>query len=139
MSTKLLKHACALFLFLAWLLLAGCEGSSSAGNPAATPPPILTQTVYIASMSGLSAYQVSNGKQRWSFQPSSTPLFSAQEPLALANGAVYWIADQLYALDARDGKQRWSAPVGDNPDAVYTSGNLVYVLSSNLLYAVNTG
>ena len=138
MGTKLLKHAGALFLFLVWLLLAGCGGSSSAGNPAATPAPVPSQTVYIASMSGLSAYQVSNGKQRWSFQPSTTPLFSAQEPLALANGAVYWVADQLYALDASDGKQRWSAPVGDNPGAISTSGNFVYVLSADQLYAFNT-
>jgi outer membrane protein assembly factor BamB len=89
-------------------------------------------------MSGLSAYQASDGKQRWGFQPSSPSLFSAQEPLALANGVVYWIADKLYALNTSDGKQRWSAPAGDSPGAVYTSGNLVYVLSADLLYAFNT-
>ena len=138
MGTKLLTHAGALFLFLVGLLLAGCGGSSSTGNPAATPAPVLSQMVYIVSISGLSVYQASDGKQRWSFQPSSTPLFSAQEPLALANGVVYWIADKLYALDASDGKQRWSAPVGDNPGAVSTSGNFVYVLSADLLYAFNT-
>lgn len=137
MGTKLLKHAGALFLFLVGLLLAGCGGFSSAGNPAATLPPVPSQMVYIVSMSGLSVYQADDGKQRWSFQPPSTPLFSAQEPLALANGTVYWIADRLYTLNASDGKQRWSAPVGDNPGAVYTSGNLVYVLSSDLLYAFN--
>lgn len=138
MGTKLLKHAGALFLFLAWILLAGCGGSSSGGTTAATPPPVPSQTVYVVSMSGLSAYQVSDGKQRWSFQPSSPALFSAQEPLALANGAVYWVADKLYALDASNGKLRWNASAGDNPGAVYVSGNLVYVLSSDLLYAFNT-
>lgn len=138
MGTKLLKHAGALFFFLAGLLLAGCEGLSSGGNTVATPTPVPFQTVYIVSMSGLSAYQASDGKQRWSFQPSYPSLFNAQEPLALANGEVYWIADKLYTLDASNGKLRWSAPVGGNPGALHTSGNLVYVLSSNVLYAFNT-
>jgi outer membrane protein assembly factor BamB len=138
MGTKLLKHASALVLFLGGLLLAGCGGSSPASNPPATSTPVPSHMAYVVSMSGLSAYQASDGKQRWSFQPPSTPLFSAQEPLALANGVVYWIADQLYALNASDGTQRWSAPIGDSPGAVSTSGNLVYVLSSDLLYAFNT-
>ena len=139
MGTKLMKHAGALSLFLAWLLLASCGGSSSAGNTTATPLPVPSQTVYVVSTTGLYAYQSDDGKQRWSFQPSSTLLFGAQEPLALANGVVYWVADKLYALDASDGRPRWSAPVGNNPGAVYVSGDLVYVLSSDLLYAFNTG
>ncbi len=139
MGTKLMKHAGALSLFLAWLLLARCGGPSSTGNTAASPLPEPSQTVYVVSTSGLSAYQASNGKQRWSFQPSSTPLFSAQESLALSNGVVYWVADKLYALDASDGKPHWSAPVGESPGAVYAHGNLVYVLSANVLYAFNTG
>jgi outer membrane protein assembly factor BamB len=52
---------------------------------------------------------------------------------------VYWAADQLYALDASDGKPRWRAPVGESPGAVSVSGNLVYVLSAELLYAFDTG
>ena len=138
MSTNLPKTAGTLFLFLAWLLLTSCGGSSSGVPPAATQPPVPSQTVYIVSMSGLSAYQASDGKQRWGFQPSSFTLFSAQVPLALANGVVYWIADKLYALNTSDGKQRWSAPAGDSPEAVSISENLVYVLSSDLLYAFNT-
>ncbi len=139
MGTKLMKHAGSLSLFLAWLLLASCGGSSSPGNTATIPLPVPSEMVYVVSTSGLYAYQASNGKPRWSFQPSSTPLFSAQEPLALANGVVYWVADKLYALDASDGKPRWSAPVGDNPGTVYVSGNLIYVLSSDLLYTFNAG
>jgi outer membrane protein assembly factor BamB len=38
-----------------------------------------------------------------------------------------------------NGTTRWSAPVGDNPAAVSVRGNLVYVLSADLLYAFNTG
>lgn len=139
MGTKLMKHAGSLFLCLTWLLLAGCGGPSSTGNTAASPLPEPSQTVYVVSTSGLSAYQASNGKPRWSFQLSSTPLFSAQEPLALTNGVAYWVADKLYALDASDGKPRWSTPVGESPGAVYARGNLVYVLSANVLYAFNTG
>jgi outer membrane protein assembly factor BamB len=137
MGTNLLKHASS--LFLAWLLLASCGGSSSSGKTAATPLPVHSPTVYVVSTSGLYAYQADNGKQRWSFQPSSMHLFSAQEPLALTNGVVYWVYDKLYALDASDGKSRWSAPVGESPGAVYAHGNLVYVLSFDLLYAFNTG
>jgi outer membrane protein assembly factor BamB len=139
MGMKLMKHVGSIFLFLAWLLLAGCEGSPSTGSTATTTTPVPSHVVYVVSSTGLSAYRASDGKQDWRFQPSSTPLFSAQEPLALANRVVYWVADKLYALDASDGKPRWSTPVGDSPGAVYTSGNLVYVLSSDVLYAFNTG
>lgn len=52
---------------------------------------------------------------------------------------LYWVADQLYALEVSNGTTRWSAPVGDNPAAVSVRGNLVYVLSADLLYAFNTG
>jgi outer membrane protein assembly factor BamB len=139
MGTKPMKHTSTLFLFLAWLLLAGCGGSSSPGNTAVTRPPVAFQLVYVVSTAGLSADQASNGKQCWSVQPSSPSLLSAQQPIALVGGVLYWVADQLYALDASDGTTRWSAPVGDTPGAVSTRGNLVYVLSADLLYAFSTG
>src|SRR5712691_4443530 len=97
MDTKWMKHAGACSLFLAWLLLASCGGFSSQENTTATPPPVSSQTAYVASTAGLAAYQAS------------------------------------------DVKPRWSAPIGESPGAVSVSGNLVYVLSSDLLYAFHTG
>jgi outer membrane protein assembly factor BamB len=129
------KHGGALLLFLLGCLLGSCGGTPSGVSTNATPSPLLSQTVYVVSTAGLSAYQASDGKRRWSFQPSSPPLFSAQEPLALGNDVVYWVADQLYALDASDGKPQWRAPVGESPGAIAVSGNLVYVLSADVLYA----
>jgi outer membrane protein assembly factor BamB len=139
MGTNPLKHTGTLFFFLAWLLLAGCGGSSSAGNTAVTPPPVASQLVYVVSTAGLSAYQAGDGKQRWGVQLSSPSLLGAQQPLALGSGVVYWVADQVYDLDASDGTTRWSVPVGDSPGAVSARGNLVYVLSADLLYPFNTG
>jgi outer membrane protein assembly factor BamB len=78
---------------------------------------VVTHLVYLSSTTGLTTYSANDGKPLWSFQPSSMPFFSPQEPLALASGTVYWIADKLYALDTAAGKLRWSAPIGDAPGA----------------------
>lgn len=137
MGTKL-KDAHFLLLFLVGFLLASCGDASSGETTTAPPSPVVTHIVYIASTSGLNTYRANDGKSLWSFQPSSTPFLSPQEPLAMANGVVYWIADKLYALDANTGKQQWSAPIGNAPGAVYVSGNLIYVLSDTQLYAFAT-
>ncbi len=137
--SKKSKYGGLLLLFLLGCTLAGCGGTSSGVSTAIAPSPLVTQSVYVVSTTGLSAYQASDGKRRWSFQPSSPPLFSAQKPLVLGSGVVYWVADQLYALDVSDGKLWWSAPVGGSPGAVAVNGNLVYVLSSDLLYAFDRG
>ncbi len=129
------KDAHFLSLFLAGVLLTSCGGASSEGTTTTPASPVVTHMIYLASTTGLTTYSASDGKPLWSFQPSSTPFFSPQEPLALANGVVYWITDKLYALDAMNGKEQWSAPIGNAPGAVYVSGNLVFVLSDTQLYA----
>ncbi len=134
MGTKC-KGARLLFLIIAGVLIVSCGGASSEKTTRALASPAVTRLVYLASTTGLTAYSASDGKPLWSFQPSSAPFFSPQEPLALAAGVVYWSADKLYALDAATGKQRWSAPIGDAPGAVSVSGNMVYALSDTQLYA----
>jgi hypothetical protein len=61
MGTKL-KDARFLFLFLAGFLLASCGAASSDGTTTTLMPPVATHIVYVASTTGLTTYNASDGK-----------------------------------------------------------------------------
>ncbi|MDP2953148.1 MAG: PQQ-binding-like beta-propeller repeat protein, partial [Chloroflexota bacterium] len=73
------------------------------------PPAVAGDLLYVGTRSGrILAVNRHTGEDMWSFEAGSWILGTP----VVQNGVLYLGAEQVYALDAATGKERWRRPVG---------------------------
>lgn len=64
---------------------------------------------------GVQAWDSASGELLWTINGAQTAFETADAgPLVMGHTAYVWAEDQLYALEARTGAERWRYPVGDS-------------------------
>src|SRR5215211_8846113 len=90
---------------------------------------VVDGVAYTAAGKGVFALDAVTGALKWQFAPAAAPFYTSP---AVANGVVYAISDsnQLYALEAASGAERWSVEVSHNSfspaDPIFVDG-VIYV------------
>jgi len=90
---------------------------------------VVDGVAYTAAGKGVFALDAVTGALKWQFAPAAEPFYTSP---AVANGVVYAISDsnQLYALEAASGAERWSVEVSHNSfspaDPIFVDG-VIYV------------
>ena len=115
------------------VLLAGCGGTTPAGDTAAKEYP----HVYLLTENGLVAIRASDGAVRWQFQLPQAFLRTAT---SVVKGEQAYVATDstLYALDTSSGHVLWMASVGPQVQALLVAGLDLYVSSTTQVYALST-
>jgi outer membrane protein assembly factor BamB len=99
------------------------------------PVPVVDgNTLYVATASDLTAYDLANGrKQLW--RNHYTPIFGFASPLIQGGVAYFTVDGTLYALAAASGKQKWTAQVASSDRNFATSA----VVGDGAAFAFSTG
>jgi PQQ-dependent dehydrogenase (methanol/ethanol family) len=119
-----------------------------------TTPIVVNGTMYITSPATpnniVRAFDLRTQKLLWEYQHKNAPVSTAccgpnNRGVAIAGGSVFvaTLDDELVALDATTGKEKWAVKVGDGPEAGYTEtmaplvvGDLVIIGTSGAEYGI---
>jgi len=111
--------------------------TANVGGPVYADLAVENETVYVSTADGkLVALNASTGDEVWRFDANTDVGHSS--PL-VANGTVYFSADELYALDAEAGTERWSAAEvsSDGSSPAHDNGTVYAGSGGGIVYALN--
>ncbi|HVH08581.1 MAG TPA: PQQ-binding-like beta-propeller repeat protein, partial [Gemmatimonadales bacterium] len=109
-----------------------------------TTPIVVGGTMYITSPATpnniVRAFDLRTQKQLWEYEHKNAAVATAccgpnNRGVAVAGGLVYvgTLDDELVALDAASGKEKWAVKVGDGPEAGYTETMAPLVIGDKVI------
>ena len=119
------------------------HGSTTLGSFETTPI-VVNGTMYITSPATpnniVRAFDLRTQKMLWQYEHKNGPVSTAccgpnNRGVAIAGGSVFLgtLDDELVALDAATGKEKWAVKVGDGPAAGYTETMAPLVIGDNVI------
>src|SRR5213595_1027328 len=119
------------------------HGSTTLGSFETTPI-VVNGTMYITSPATpnniVRAFDLRTQKLLWQYEHKNASVSTAccgpnNRGVAVAGGSVFLgtLDDELVALDAATGKEKWAVKVGDGPDAGYTETMAPLVIGDNVI------
>src|SRR5436305_1271111 len=117
------------------------HGSTTLGSFETTPI-VVNGTMYITSPATpnniVRAFDLRTHKMLWEYTHKNAPVSTAccgpnNRGVAVSGGSVFvgTLDDELVALDAASGKEKWAVKVGDGPEAGYTETMAPLVTGDN--------
>ena len=103
-------------------------------------PTVADGTVYVMDSQTIHAFATEDGTERWAVDPTGDEYASYLIDPIVADGVVYAFPREkpLYALDATDGSERWTADLGDVAAGQPTvAGDTVYFGCDETMYALD--
>ena len=119
------------------------HGSTTLGSFETTPI-VVNGTMYITSPATpnniVRAFDLRTQKMLWEYTHKNGPVSTAccgpnNRGVAVSGGSVFvgTLDDELVALDAATGKEKWAVKVGDGPEAGYTETMAPLVIGDNVI------
>src|SRR5437762_2609893 len=119
------------------------HGSTTLGSFETTPI-VVNGTMYITSPATpnniVRAFDLRTQKLLWQYEHKNASVSTAccgpnNRGVAVAGGSVFLgtLDDELVALDAATGKEKWAVKVGDGPEAGYTETMAPLVIGDNVI------
>src|SRR2546429_959486 len=119
------------------------HGSTTLGSFETTPI-VVNGTMYITSPATpnniVRAFDLRTQKMLWEYEHKNASVSTAccgpnNRGVAVAGGSVFLgtLDDELVALDAATGKEKWAVKVGDGPEAGYTETMAPLVIGDNVI------
>ncbi|PYO31265.1 MAG: hypothetical protein DMD32_10115 [Gemmatimonadetes bacterium] len=119
------------------------HGSTTLGSFETTPI-VVNGTMYITSPATpnniVRAFDLRTQKMLWQYEHKNASVSTAccgpnNRGVAVAGGSVFLgtLDDELVALDAATGKEKWAVKVGDGPEAGYTETMAPLVIGDNVI------
>src|SRR5438105_3958792 len=119
------------------------HGSTQLGSFETTPI-VVNGTMYITSPATpnniVRAFDLRTQKMLWEYTHKNAPVATAccgpnNRGVAVSGGSVFvgTLDDELVALDAASGKEKWAVQVGDGPEAGYTETMAPLVTGDNVI------
>src|SRR5437870_11442635 len=119
------------------------HGSATLGSFETTPI-VVNGTMYITSPATpnniVRAFDLRTQKMLWQYEHKNASVSTAccgpnNRGVAVAGGSVFLgtLDDELVALDAATGKEKWAVKVGDGPEAGYTETMAPLVIGDNVI------
>src|SRR5438552_292446 len=119
------------------------HGSSTLGSFETTPI-VVAGIMYITSPATpnniVRAFDLRTQKMLWEYEHKNASVSTAccgpnNRGVAVAGGSVFLgtLDDELVALDAATGKEKWAVKVGDGPEAGYTETMAPLVIGDNVI------
>src|SRR5207244_54285 len=119
------------------------HGSTTLGSFETTPI-VVNGTMYITSPATpnniVRAFDLRTQKMLWQYEHKNASVSTAccgpnNRGVAVAGGSVFLgtLDDELVALDAATGKEKWAVKVGDGPEAGYTETMAPLVIGTNVI------
>ena len=109
-----------------------------------TTPIVVNGVMYITSPATpnniVRAFDLRTQKMLWHYEHKNAPVSTAccgpnNRGVAVSGGSVFvgTLDDELVALDATTGKEKWAVKVGDGPEAGYTETMAPLVIGDNVI------
>ena len=119
------------------------HGSATLGSFETTPI-VVNGTMYITSPATpnniVRAFDLRTQKMLWEYTHKNAPVATAccgpnNRGVAVSGGSVFvgTLDDELVALDAATGKEKWAVKAGDGPEAGYTETMAPLVIGDNVI------